>query len=146
MSDQVFTKVVPKGERGELEIELQTIAARHGVAPRILSVCEERTQTVVQMEDIGAPCLAEIYGENPHEIPIRIWQKIHTILELLFEHEGIEYVDITPYNFLEKENGRIVCIDFGDAFYTTTGKDEPPTNWFLADFLDGAFTWNPDFK
>jgi RIO-like serine/threonine protein kinase len=146
MSVQLFTKVLPKGYRGELEIELQTIAARHGLAPRIISVFEERTQTIVQMEDIGAPCLAEIYGENPQNIPQIIWQRIHTILELLFEHEGIEYVDITPYNFLQRNNGGIVCIDYGDAYYTTSGKDDPPTNWFLAEFLDGNFTWNPDFK
>ena len=36
-------------------------------------------------------------------------------------------------------------LDFGDAQYTKQGKGEKPANWFLRDFLDGVYDWNPDF-
>ena len=149
MSEKLFTKVLRKGDSSALEIELQMIAARHGLAPHIISVFQERTQTVVRMQDVDAPCLADLYGENPQEIPLTIWKQIYRIVTLLFDHEGIEYVDLTPYNFLERPDGRIVCIDFSRAFYTTAGNEGPPTNWFLAEFINeenGAFTWNPDSR
>lgn len=92
------------------------------------------------MEDLNAECLADVYGENPENIPTWIWNEIRSIITILFNEEGIEYVDITPYNFIEKDN-RIYIIDFGDAKYT-----DGQVNWFLSEFLDGENSWNPDYK
>jgi serine/threonine-protein kinase RIO1 len=95
------------------------------------------------MENAGQ-CLAALYSDDPKKIPKAFWQQIRHILEVLYEVEGIEYIDITSYNFTEK-NGKIYIIDFGDAHYTKKSRGEKPANWFLRDFLEGAYEWNPDF-
>lgn len=65
------------------------------------------------------------------------------MVRTLFEEEGIEYIDITPYNFLENE-GELYMIDFGDARYIPTNIE---MDWFLKEFLeDGVNSWNPDFR
>jgi serine/threonine-protein kinase RIO1 len=92
------------------------------------------------MDRLDAPCLADVYGDDPKQIPKRIWQEIHNILIILYEREGIEYIDITSYNFIEYKN-KIYIIDFGDALYTKEGH----INWFLKEFLQGDYGWNPDF-
>jgi RIO-like serine/threonine protein kinase len=73
--------------------------------------------------------------------------KVEHILETLFECEGIEYVDITSYNFMEDVDGKIWIIDFGDAYYTLEEKGAPAANWFLRSVLAGESgkAWNPDF-
>ena len=63
-------------------------------------------------------------------------------MKILYYEEGIEYIDITGYNFIEKDN-KVYIIDFGDAIYT---KSHIEMNWFLSYFLGGHNGWNPDFK
>lgn len=129
-----------KTASSELEIELQKIAAKHGFTPKV--IWNEGLE--FEMEMIDAPCLANVYGENAQHIPFWIWDQIIHILTVLYEHEGIEYIDITPYNFIEKDN-KIWLIDFGHAFYTKS--PNKPENWFLRELLiDGVCAWNPDFK
>ena len=128
----MFTKVISS----PLEAELQEIASTYGFAPKIHRI----DGNVVQMDAVGGLCLADQYSDDPKKIPKRIWQEIHRILSILFEREGIEYIDITSYNFIEDTEGKIWIIDFGHAYYT---KGE--VNWFLKEFLDGEFGWNPDF-
>ena len=122
------------------EIELQKVSAIHGFSPKVLV----QNGLYFEMEDLGVPCLADIYGEDPNDLTQWIWQEIIHILTSLYECEGIEYIDITPYNFIEKD-GKLWIIDFGHAFYT--GSPVWPSNWFLRDLLDGnERAWNPDFK
>jgi serine/threonine-protein kinase RIO1 len=123
-----------------LEIELQRVASTHGFTPKVLS----QDGLEFEMEELEAPCLANVYGENPKDIPFGVWEQIVNILSVLYDHEGIEYIDITPYNFIEVD-GKVWIIDFGHAFYTLS--PNRPDNWFLRDFLiHGTYTWNPDFK
>lgn len=122
------------------EIELQKIAASYGFAPKVLS----SDGLDFEMVKIYSPCLADVYGENPNDLPRWIWNEIIHILAILYEAEGIEYIDITPYNFIES-NGFLWIIDFGHAFYT----ESPviPSNWFLRGLLETEErSWNPDFK
>ena len=91
------------------------------------------------MEKIDALCVADMYGEDVEKLPNWIWEEIVRILTVLYTCEGIEYVDITPYNFIEV-NGKVWIIDFGHAYFTK------PKNWFLRDILKGEKGWNPDFK
>ena len=136
----MFTKVIPDN----LEIELQEIAAGYGFAPRIHRV----DGNVVQMDEIKGHCLADIYTDDPKKVPDFVWAEIHRILAVLFEREGIEYVDITSYNFmLETETQKVWIIDFGHAYYSTTplAPDKKAINWFLQEVLDGEKSWNPDF-
>jgi predicted Ser/Thr protein kinase len=133
-----FSKVVSS----ELEIELQTIASKYGFAPRILTI----NGNEVTMEKINGPCLADLYTDDPTMIPDWIWKEIRRILRVLLEREGIEYIDITSYNFIQdNDTNKIWIIDFGHAHYTNVKKGNP-INWFLQDILDGVRDWNPDFK
>ena len=136
----MFTKVIPD----RLEIEIQDVASKHGFAPRIHRI----DGNVVQMDEIKGSCLADIYTDDPKKVPDWIWAEIHRILAVLFECEGIEYVDITSYNFMvEEETQKVWIIDFGDAYYSKVGQtdDKKAVNWFLREVLDGEKSWNPDF-
>jgi len=44
----------------ENEVELQRVAIMYGYSPQIISV----TSDEIYMEDLEAPCLADIYGEE----------------------------------------------------------------------------------
>ena len=122
----------------ENEVELQKVAILYGYSPKIFNFDEDK----IYMEDLEAPCLADVYGDEPKNIPDWIWDSIRVKVESLYEYEGIEYIDITPYNFIEK-NGKVYMIDFGHARYKS---EKRPVNWFLTEFLDGENSWNPDFK
>lgn len=126
----------------EDEVSFQTIAADIGFSPKIHDVVKGSAVWIVTMDDLNSDnTLSNIYGEDPNKIPEWIWNEIRYILNTLVDH-GIEYVDITPYNFMEVDN-KIFVIDFGDATYLDDGI---PSNWFLKEFLDGYNGWNPDFS
>jgi len=142
---RMFTKSIPFTDKRtwlhiDKEIELQRVAAKYGFAPYIHEVKKFPDRYELVMDKIDALCLADQYGDDPKNIPKRIWQEIHSILLILLEREGIEYIDITGYNFIEYKN-KIYIIDFGDARYKKDGQ----INWFLKEFLDGDYGWNPDF-
>ena len=139
----VFVKTI-SASTAELEVELQMMAYKYGFAPKIISIKKESAVYHVSMEHIGeGTSLADVYGENAEDIPNYVWARIRYMVQTLLEEEGIEYVDVTPYNFLEK-NGRVYMIDFGDALYSTPNAD---INWYLQDFVyDEENMWNPDFK
>lgn len=125
----------------ELEVELQSGASELGFAPKIFAVEKYETEWVIVMEDIEEDCLADVYGDDESNIPVWIWEQIRFIVTTLLEEKGIEYVDITPYNFIEKDD-QIYIIDFGDAKYV----NDEPLNWFLTEFINGDNSWNPDYK
>jgi len=142
----MFTKIIKYADRSQgkisLEVELQIVAYKYKFTPKIYDVSYQKDEAVISMENLNEMCIADKYGEDPKNIPKEYWNQIRKILETLLYEEGIEYIDITPYNFIEKEN-KIYIIDFGDAYYTTKRKG---INWFLQDVLDGHEGWNPDFK
>lgn len=121
------------------EVELQEVSAKLGFSPKVVSIVEKGDQSVIKMERVRGEMLSDIYGDNHENVPTHIWNKIRHILSELYD-EGIEYIDITPYNFIQSGDD-IKIIDFGDAKYS-----DGDINWFLEDFLDGANEWNPDFK
>ena len=130
---KVFTKTVETGI--ELEAELQSIAARYGFAPQVL----DTTDKTISMVDLDALCVADKYGVTT--CPDWIFDQIRNIIHTLLNEEGIEYRDITGYNFIERE-GVVSIIDFGHARYIE-GRD---VDEFVQKFLDGANEWNPDFE
>jgi RIO-like serine/threonine protein kinase len=139
----VFVKTISASTASH-EMELQMIAYKYGFAPKILSIQKESVVWHVSMEHIGeGTSLADVYGENPEDIPSFIWTRIRYMVKILLEEEEIEYVDVTPYNFLEK-NGRVYMIDFGDAVYSSPSA---AINWYLQEFIyDKVNMWNLDFK
>lgn len=122
------------------EVGIQVIVSKYGFCPKIISQSTIGNKCFIVMEDLEAECLADTYGEDPCDIPDWIWSDIRIMLRTLLDEEGIEYLDITPYNFIEK-NDKIYVIDFGDARYVNGEID-----WFLHEFLDGENSWNPDYK
>lgn len=135
----MFIKEV-SSDGSDMEIELQRIAAGYGFSPKIIDVQNAGDVTRIYMENLEEEPLSGKYGDDPDDIPDWIWDEIRGMVSILFEEEGIEYRDITPYNFIEKDE-KVFMIDFGDAKYT----DGEP-NWFLAEFLEGENSWNPDYK
>jgi len=124
----------------ELEIDLQKTASIYSFCPKISSVKFTDTGCEITMEHINSMCLADIYGDKSSDLPNVLWSKIHNIVKTLYEEVGIEYIDITPYNFIEHEES-IYIIDFGDAYF----KGTRPRNWFHKEFLENPCSWNPDF-
>jgi tRNA A-37 threonylcarbamoyl transferase component Bud32 len=140
-----YHKILPASKAARQEAELQTIAATYDFSPKIHEVLTVMNSTIICMEKLGNGCLADKYGDDEKAIPKWMWKEITRILVTLFEREGIEYIDITPYNFIEA-NGKINIIDFGHAYYTPKDNGGKPQNWFLRQFLEGEVGWNPDFR
>ena len=119
------------------EARLQRVAAGMGLAPRVTRC----TKTAIVMEHLNAPCLAEVYGDDPEDVPQWIRDDILDILYTLYTIGEIEYIDVTPYNFVERD-GVVWIIDFGHARRRTPNIDP---------YLDEVFAtweitkWNPDF-
>ena len=92
------------------------------------------------MEKIPEMCVADKYGENIRAIPKEMMKEIYNILHRLYYECDIEYVDVTPYNFIEY-NGKVWVIDFGDA-------KPVKKNWYLEEIFENGLilSWNPDFK
>jgi serine/threonine-protein kinase RIO1 len=82
-----------------------------------------------------------MYGEDFKDMPKPILDQIYDILVRLYLECDIEYIDITPYNFIEKDD-KVWIIDFGDA------QEAPKKDWFLNEvFKNRTLTeWNIDFR
>lgn len=132
-----------KGGLTKGEIELHRAAASLGVAPALHAMLPDRQSPgapryVAVMQRICGVSVADFYGDQP--VPQHVWTQIYAILQTLWNN-GIEYIDITPYNFmLETETGKVWVIDFGHARRVRM-------NWFLQDVLNGTRRneWTPDF-
>lgn len=136
----IFFKQTRSIAETNLEIELQHVASKYDFCPKIIETKFSETACEITMEKIGTMCLADMYGDKAKDLPTHICSQIHHIIKTLYDEEGIEYIDITPYNFIE-HNDKIYIIDFGDAYY----KGTKPRNWFHKEFLEDPTAWNPDF-
>lgn len=119
------------------EVSLQKLAGTFVSTPKVFNTVSIGDYTYLVMQKIKGKTLYDIYGDNPKNMPTRIWNDIHNIVNTLFQH-NIHYVDITPFNFIITEDEDIFVIDFGHAYYSHV-------DWFLKDFLDGSISWNPDY-
>jgi RIO-like serine/threonine protein kinase len=135
----MFTKDVSNRSEEQIrrEVELQIRAARKGLAPKILKT---DYKTFIKMEKIEQMNIADTYGDHFNSIPAEIKKKIYNILYKLYHECDIEYIDVTPYNFIEDSNGRLWVIDFGDALSVQR-------NWFLQEVFENECLtgWNADF-
>jgi tRNA A-37 threonylcarbamoyl transferase component Bud32 len=119
------------------EVELQTRAFRKGLAPKII---QTDYKTYIKMEKIPEMCIADMYGEDIKMVPKKILKDIYNILYILYHECDIEYVDVTPYNFIEHD-GKVWVIDFGDA-------KPVKKEYYLQEVFDNeeVLEWNPDFR
>jgi len=124
-------------EKAKNEYLLHKKACDLGIpCPKIIDFFLEDDYYILIMELLPGKSLADIYGDNPKDIPKDYWKQIHQIIYNLY-YNDIHYRDITSYNFMLVKD-KIYIIDFGDAEYVKV-------NWFLKDFLDGSNSWNPDY-
>lgn len=110
--------------------------------PEIINYNEE-TQTMT-MTRVGTNNLSDNYGENATDISDEIFDKVAIIVRKLVLN-GIEYPDITGYNFVEDASitGKIWIIDFEHAIFMP---QEHITNIHIRNICNGTKRWNPDFK
>jgi tRNA A-37 threonylcarbamoyl transferase component Bud32 len=95
------------------------------------------TTKVLTMEKIPEMCVADMYGED---VPSEIFEMIRITVSYLYCN-GIEYPDVTGYNFIYYQK-KIWIIDFGDAFFRT----KETNNQYLLDFMfNGKNEWNPEY-
>lgn len=120
------------------EVTLQRIASEYGLCPCILDTDNE---TFITMEDLGTMNIADMYGESIENMPDTIKRDIWNILWILYSCCDIEYRDVTPYNFVEKD-GRVWILDFGHA-RKINGTDID--SWLLSVLSDELSEWNPEF-
>ena len=142
-STMAYTKRFPNTPAEDVlrEVTLQRAAAEYGLAPDVL---ETDNATFITMEDMGCMNLAEKYGDTMEDIPETIKRDIWNILWALYSCSDIEYIDVTPYNFVEKD-GRVWILDFGHARKINGGEID---DWLLSVLNDESTTlseWNADF-
>lgn len=119
------------------EARLQTASATLGLSPRVLTT---DNRTFIEMELIPSMALAYRYGDDVDDLPNDIRQQVYDIVYTLYQH-GIQYVDITPYNFIEHE-GKVWIIDFGHA-----SKRKQLCDYLSKLFEEGyLYSWNVDFR
>lgn len=119
------------------EARLQQFSANLGLSPKVLRTDRK---TFIEMERIDDLALAYRYGYDIDELPNDIRKQVYDLVETLYKH-GIQYVDITPYNFIEKD-GKVWIIDFGHA---SNRKRLCP---YLKKMFDEGYLheWNADFR
>ena len=101
--------------------------------PKIISY--DKKKEIMVMEKIENMNLSDMFGEKASDIDEYYFDEIRTIIKTLSDN-GIEYPDITGYNFIE-HNNKLWIIDFEHAHIRDT---------FVDKFIHGRNTWNPRFK
>ena len=91
------------------------------------------------MQKIPQMCIADMYGDDKEDLPSSLWDRIREILIKLREI-GVNYPDITPYNFIECGN-LVWVIDYGHATIRNGETDK-----FMMKFINGYNGWNDDFR
>jgi tRNA A-37 threonylcarbamoyl transferase component Bud32 len=130
------------------EYETQVIASKYDFAPKIYEYTvtydpnKKYYEGKIVMENLEEMCIADMYGDNAEDIPLYVWEQMRDIIKILYNNEGIEYIDITGYNFIEKDE-KVYIIDFGHAKYS---KKKTLVDPFLEKFMNGANEFNPEFK
>lgn len=100
--------------------------------PKIISY--DKQKEIMVMHKINALNLSDMFGEKSSDIDEYYFDEIRTIIKTLSDN-GIEYPDITGYNFIEHDN-KIWIIDFEHAHIRDT---------FVDKFIQGRNKWNPRF-
>tara|TARA_B100001175_G_C19216990_1_gene498724 strand:- start:56 stop:502 length:447 start_codon:yes stop_codon:yes gene_type:complete len=113
--------------------------------PKIIEY--DKNKKILIMEKVSNNNLSDNYGEEASDIPDNIFNEVVNIIQTLALN-GIEYPDITGYNFIEDSSKlcdklKIWIIDFEHATLMKTSKIE---NIHIKNFCNGIKEWNPDFK
>ncbi len=101
----------------------------------------EKTRTLT-MQKIDGDNLSDIYGEDINNVPIKLINIIRKFIYLLTLY-SVEYSDITGYNFMLDKNENLWVIDFEHCICIS---DDEPINEFVAEFIEGKNSWNPEYE
>ena len=120
------------------EAQFLLTLSSHGLTP--IFVGTDNT-TYIDMEDLKEMSVGDMYGNDIGGIPQPILAGMFSLIWTLYHVHKIEYVDLWPRNFIEKQ-GRVWIIDFGDAKHRSDVADD-----YIEEILEaGRIThWNPEF-
>ena len=107
---------------------------------RIFNYNQEKKE--LTMQKIIGDNLANIYGEEIENIPIKIIDTIRKFINILNSY-FVEYIDITGYNFMLDKNENLWIIDFEHSNYREVNGE---INEYLNEFINGENKWNPYFE
>jgi RIO-like serine/threonine protein kinase len=122
------------------EARLQTIAHEFVSTPRILD-CQP---TSITMERVDGMTVADMYGADIRRVPHALKREMYEMIHTLYKKAGIQYIDVTGYNFVIDENtGQLWIIDFGHA-----REQLVPLNPYLERLfkMERLTRWNSIFK
>lgn len=134
----IVVKVFSSADSMVHERDIQMRAHSIVNCPKVIDSFVENGKAYLVMEKINGDTLYDIYGESASSIPSHIWEKIQSMIGKLY-YNDIHYIDVTPHNFIIDTHGKLLLIDFGQAY-------ECKVNWYLKDLLDGEKSWNADFE
>jgi len=110
--------------------------------PRIISY--DYHNKILIMEKVNNMSISDFYGEDIIQVQNDVIEKIRKIIKRLFDN-GIEYPDITGYNFIEYDD-QIWIIDFEHATFFDNNSLKKSNNFeFIVNFINGLNSWNPKF-
>lgn len=95
---------------------------------------------ILVLEHITGMSVSDLHGEGADLIAAELFERIRSMVRTLAER-GIEYRDITGYNFMMDDDGRLWIIDFEHA-----ARKEKITDDFVDQFLRGRNAWNEEFR
>lgn len=108
--------------------------------PRIVSYDEQ--EGVMTMECVDGMNLCDMYDVPFDDLDDDIKDCLRGIISKVHKL-GVEYVDVTGYNFIEDKQREVWIIDFGDAKYADAAKDTEKK--YVHAFINGEEGWNEDF-
>jgi len=97
---------------------------------------------IMIMRKIDNNNLSHEYGEDATDIPDELFEQVVRIVQTLVSH-NIEYPDLTGYNFVEDNDGKIWIIDFEHSLVTLSKSID---NINILNICNGNKEWNPDFR
>ena len=127
-----YTKYGVKQHEYDVHKYVYNLKLENVNVPKIISYDKEKE--IMVMHKINALNLSDMFGEKSSDIDEYYFDEIRTIIQTLSDN-GIEYPDITGYNFIEHSN-KIWIIDFEHAHIRDT---------FVDKFIQGRNKWNPRF-
>jgi tRNA A-37 threonylcarbamoyl transferase component Bud32 len=107
--------------------------------PKVVSYNKKTNRMV--MAKVRGMNVSDTFGEKVDDVPNTVYNKLVDIMKTLVLH-NICYPDFTGYNFIidENDHDKIWIIDFEHSYYKNE-IDDP----CIAEVIDGAKIWNPDF-
>jgi len=108
--------------------------------PEIIEYNEE--SKIMVMKKVGNSNLSDNYGEDAMDVPDELFTQVVKIVRNLVLH-NIEYPDLTGYNFVEDNEGKVWIIDFGHSSLMSTKQID---NIHIQNICNGYKKWNPEFR